>query len=112
MSFTKKKKYGQNFLTSDKFPLRIANESGITKEDGVEEEIESEMDSEDNSQSSSSSSSSSDVEDSESMEEESEENGEEGEPVPVIEMVFLLASFSSLEIRHGAPGDGRHDQVR
>lgn len=78
----------------------------------IEEEIEEEMDSEDNSQSSSSSSSSSDVEDSESMEEEDEENGEEDEPVPVIEMVFLLISFSSLEIRYGALGDGRYDQVR
>ncbi|MBE6648494.1 MAG: ribosomal RNA small subunit methyltransferase A [Ruminococcaceae bacterium] len=35
MSFVKKKKYGQNFLTSDKFPLRIAHESGIEKEDGA-----------------------------------------------------------------------------
>jgi 16S rRNA (adenine1518-N6/adenine1519-N6)-dimethyltransferase len=33
--FVKKKKYGQNFLTSDKFPLRIATESGIEAEDGV-----------------------------------------------------------------------------
>lgn len=78
----------------------------------IEEEIESEMDSEENSQSSSSSPSSSDVEYSESMGEEDEENGEEDEPVPVIEMVFLSVSFSSIEIRHGAPGDGRHDQVR
>lgn len=35
MDFTKKKKYGQNFLTSDKFPLRIAAESGICETDGV-----------------------------------------------------------------------------
>lgn len=33
--FTKKKKYGQNFLTSDRIPARIAAESGITKECGV-----------------------------------------------------------------------------
>ena len=33
--FVKKKKYGQNFLTSDKFPLRIATESGIEATDGV-----------------------------------------------------------------------------
>ncbi len=35
MDFVKKKKYGQNFLTSDKFPLRIASESGICQNDGV-----------------------------------------------------------------------------
>jgi 16S rRNA (adenine1518-N6/adenine1519-N6)-dimethyltransferase len=35
MDFVKKKKYGQNFLTSDKFPSRIALESGITENDGV-----------------------------------------------------------------------------
>lgn len=35
MSFTKKKKYGQNFLTSDKFPTRIVGESGIDESDGV-----------------------------------------------------------------------------
>ncbi len=35
MEFVKKKKYGQNFLTSDKFPLRIATESGICNTDGV-----------------------------------------------------------------------------
>ena len=28
--FVKKKKYGQNFLTSDRIPARIAAESGIT----------------------------------------------------------------------------------
>ncbi len=35
MDFVKKKKYGQNFLTSDKFPSRIALDSGITEDDGV-----------------------------------------------------------------------------
>ena len=35
MSFTKKKKYGQNFLTSDKFPLKIVSESNIDENDGV-----------------------------------------------------------------------------
>ncbi len=33
--FIKKKKYGQNFLTSDRIPARIAEESGITAECGV-----------------------------------------------------------------------------
>ncbi len=33
--FVKKKKYGQNFLTSDRIPARIAAESGITSECGV-----------------------------------------------------------------------------
>lgn len=33
--FVKKKKYGQNFLTSDRIPIRIASESGITSECGV-----------------------------------------------------------------------------
>ncbi|MBO5402534.1 MAG: ribosomal RNA small subunit methyltransferase A [Clostridia bacterium] len=33
--FIKKKKYGQNFLTSDRIPARIAAESGITSECGV-----------------------------------------------------------------------------
>ena len=33
--FVKKKKYGQNFLTSDRIPTRIAAESGITEECGV-----------------------------------------------------------------------------
>lgn len=33
--FTKKKKYGQNFLTSDRIPARIAAESGITPDCGV-----------------------------------------------------------------------------
>ena len=33
--FVKKKKYGQNFLTSDRIPSRIAAESGITSECGV-----------------------------------------------------------------------------
>ena len=33
--FVKKKKYGQNFLTSDRIPARIAAESGITPECGV-----------------------------------------------------------------------------
>ncbi len=33
--FVKKKKYGQNFLTSDRIPARIAAESGITEDCGV-----------------------------------------------------------------------------
>ncbi len=33
--FKKKKQYGQNFLTNSAIPKRIAEESGITKEDGV-----------------------------------------------------------------------------
>ncbi|MBR0231519.1 MAG: 16S rRNA (adenine(1518)-N(6)/adenine(1519)-N(6))-dimethyltransferase RsmA [Clostridia bacterium] len=33
--FRKKKQYGQNFLTNSAIPRRIAQESGITKEDGV-----------------------------------------------------------------------------
>jgi 16S rRNA (adenine1518-N6/adenine1519-N6)-dimethyltransferase len=35
MEFTKKKKYGQNFLTSDRIPERIVSESGISENDGV-----------------------------------------------------------------------------
>lgn len=35
MDFVKKKKYGQNFLTSDKIPARIVAESGICEDDGV-----------------------------------------------------------------------------
>jgi 16S rRNA (adenine1518-N6/adenine1519-N6)-dimethyltransferase len=33
--FKKKKQYGQNFLTNSAIPKRIAEESGINKEDGV-----------------------------------------------------------------------------